>query len=43
MFSIQSKYVFSQFLGTNTVRPSRTDAIAGAASTLAFTYHWSVR
>ena len=43
MFSIQLKKVASQWLGTNTVRPSRTAAIAGCAKVLASTYHWSVR
>jgi hypothetical protein len=43
IFSIHSKKVFSQFFGTNSVRPSRTAAIAGCASVCASTYHWSVR
>ena len=39
MFSIQLKKVASHCFGTNTVRRSRTAAIAGCASVLASTYH----
>src|ERR1700687_4742080 len=39
MFSIQLKNVFSELLGTKTMRPSRTAAIAFAASGVVFTNH----
>ncbi len=42
MFSIQLKNVFSQVLGTISIAPTRTASIAGCASVLASTYHWSV-
>ena len=38
----QAKNVFSHCLGTNTVWPASTAAIAGAASVLASAYHWVV-
>ena len=34
--------LFSQVFGTNCVRPSRTEAMAGSASVLASANHWSV-
>ena len=43
MFSIQVEIGLSQFFGMKLVLPSRTAAIAGFASSFAFTYHWSVR
>ncbi len=43
MFSSHWKNVFSEFSGTNRVRPSRTAWSARSASGLTFTYHWSVR
>jgi len=39
MFSIHSKYVFSQFFGTNEVLPLRTASMAGCANVFASTYH----
>jgi hypothetical protein len=39
MFSIQLKYVLSQFFGMNVVLPLRTASIAGCASVFASTYH----
>ncbi|MNN40556.1 hypothetical protein D3C81_1546340 [compost metagenome] len=42
MSRIQEKYMFSYCLGTNWMRPSSTAAIAGSASGLVETYHWSV-
>ena len=43
MFSIQWKYVVSQFFGTKVVCPRFTASIAGLANVAASTYHWSVR
>ena len=42
MLCIQSKYVFAPVLGHERTRPSSTAAIAGSASGLMRTYHWSV-
>ncbi|MNS77390.1 hypothetical protein D3C72_1109710 [compost metagenome] len=42
MSRIQEKYMFSYCLGTNWMRPSSTAAMAGSASGLVETYHWSV-
>src|SRR5215472_5706171 len=41
MLRIHSKKVFSQLLGTNTVRPVSTALIGSCASVLASQYHWS--
>ncbi len=42
MFSSQLNQVFAHVSGTILIRPSRTASIAGLASVLASTYHWSV-
>ncbi|MCY1442496.1 hypothetical protein D3C76_1002720 [compost metagenome] len=42
MSRIQEKYMFSYCLGTKAMRPSSTAAMAGSASGLVETYHWSV-
>ena len=39
MLRIHSKYVFSQFFGTNAVPPRSIAEIAGFASSAALTYH----